>query len=130
MNVLGLKAGDIMITQPTQTQSGKIDLAFTMGYSIVNHGCRGDLKWASGFFINPSAPGDYAWAPSTASPSAGQPATMTPRSGQTQVVSISGSATSTTEVPEFPSLLTLILVITVTLPLALYRKRPDVTVKS
>jgi hypothetical protein len=47
----GLNVAQVILSQPSVTNTGKIDLTFTSPrYSIVNHGCSGELVWAKGFF--------------------------------------------------------------------------------
>ena len=61
----------------------------------MNRGCHGDITPVEGFFVNPSTPGTYAWAPSIASPKSGPSVTMVPRSGFSQTVTIVGSGATT-----------------------------------
>ena len=101
--------GKVIITAPTATAPGKMEMTFTGSYSLVNRGCYGDLTTAKGFFINPSTPGAYAWRPSMAQPTSGAAVEMLPRPGLTQTIEIVGpsvttqAVTSTTESSTAPA---------------------------
>jgi hypothetical protein len=126
MSAGGMTIGEIIITQPTMTSQGKMEVSFSGPYSSVNHGCNGGLEMGKGFFINPSTPGTYAWAPSIANPKSGPPVTMAPRSGYSQSVTIVSSATTTTgttDISEFSSVLTVVFALVLALPVAIIRKK-------
>jgi hypothetical protein len=124
MSAQGGPIGQIIMDQPSPTSQGRMEFLFSGRYSVVNHGCQGDFAVGQGFFINPSTPGPYTWGPSTATPTSGPPVTMVPRSGLTQTVNIGNAGTSTTatNVPEFPSLVAILLATSLIFPVAIFRK--------
>jgi len=83
----GMTFGDVMITEPTFTQ-GNIEITFNGPYSLVNRGCVGQFSTVPGFFVNPSSPGVYSWAPSYASTKSGPAVMMSARPGFSQNVTI------------------------------------------
>jgi hypothetical protein len=125
MSIQGAVIGQIIITLPTQVGQGKLEVPFSGRYSVVNHGCQGDLVMGQGFFVNPSTPGTYAWAPSFVNPKSGSPVTMAPRPGLSLSVTVVGSVTTTTStvIPEFSSALPIVFGLALTLPVAIIRKK-------
>lgn len=117
--------GKITVIQPTMASRGQIAVSFSGRYALVNHGCHASIEMGKGFFINPSAPGTYAWTPSSVNPTSGSPVTMAPRPGFSQSVTIVGSVTTTTtsstNIPEFSSVLSVFSVLT--LSVAMVNKR-------
>jgi len=105
----GIAEVRIAIVAPGATAQGKMEVTFSEGYSLVNRDCYGEFTTAKGFLINPSTPGTYMWAPSTAHPTSGPGIEMVPRPGFTQTVEIVGpsvttqAVTSTTESPTVPA---------------------------
>ncbi len=87
--------GEIVVTAPSTTGQGKMEMTFSGSYSLMNRGCHGELTTAKGFFINPSEAGTYTWAPSTAVPKSGSSVMMEPKSGYTQSITIAGIDTTT-----------------------------------
>lgn len=98
MSAMSMTVGEITVSEPTSTTQGSVEMTFVGSYTIMNHGCYGDITPVKGFFINPSTPGTYAWAPSIADPKSGLSATTVPRSGFSQTVTIvsTGPTTSLT----------------------------------
>ncbi len=97
----------LIITEATSTTQGSLQVLLAGSYAPLNHGCFADLTTVKGFFINPSKPGTYTWAPSTANPKSGPPVVMDPRPSYSQTVIITGpSVTTTTSMttttPELP----------------------------
>lgn len=100
ISFMGEAAVDITVGEPTPTTPGVMSLRFLGSYAIMNRGCYGEIGLAKGFFVNPSTPGVYAWAPSTATPRSGLTVTMEPRSGFSQSVTILNAAVTTTATTE------------------------------
>jgi hypothetical protein len=99
---------DITVIEPTATTPGTMEFSFFGTYAVMNYGCYAELTTVEGFFINPSSPGTYAWAPSTANPKSGPPVTMGPGPGFSQTITITGPAVTTTTsitttTPELPA---------------------------
>lgn len=97
----------LILTEPTPTTQGSLQILLAGSYAPLNHGCFAELTTVKGFFINPSKPGTYTWAPSTSSPKSGPPVAMDPRPSFSQTVIITGpSVTTTTSMttatPELP----------------------------
>jgi hypothetical protein len=95
MAAMGTTVVEITVSEPTSTTQGIIEMTFVGIYTIMNRGCHGDITPVKGFFINPSTPGTYAWAPSIANPKSGPSATMEARSGFSQTVTIVGTGATT-----------------------------------
>jgi len=91
----GMATVDIVVGEPTPATSGTMEFRFVGTYAILNHGCYGEISTAEGFFVNPSTPGTYAWAPSTATPKSGPTVVMEPRSGFSQIITILGAGATT-----------------------------------
>jgi len=95
MSAMGTTVGEITVSEPTSTTQGSLEMTFVGIYTVMNRGCYGDITPVKGFFINPSTPGTYAWAPSIANPKSGPSVTMVPRSGFSQTVTIVGTGATT-----------------------------------
>jgi hypothetical protein len=86
-NINWVVIGTATIVLPTPTTPGNIGGML----SPLNAGEHVDVSFVAGFFINPSTPGAYAWAPSSATPGDDPtPVLMEPRLGFTNIVVIVG----------------------------------------
>jgi len=87
----GIVVGEMTISEPASTTQGKLEVTFRSR----SHGSSFESKSEKDFFINPSSPGTYTWAPSLVSPRSGPPVTMDPRPGFSQTVTIVGTGQTT-----------------------------------
>jgi len=93
VDVSGYRA-EAVLTEPTPTAQGKLDVQIP-SIPGVSGPVFVEISTVSGFFVNPSTPGDYAWGPSLAYPASGPGVATVPRSNLSQTITIVGTSVTT-----------------------------------
>ena len=93
INATGATLGEITITEPSSTTTGRMEIKFSGVIAVMNHGCSVEFNTNSiinfaTLFTNPWTPAIYAWAPAIATSTSGKSVTMEPRPGHEQNVQI------------------------------------------